>query len=133
MEDFAHDLPRPVDFEKREHVGVLGSMEVGEFEPNGGNCFGNIDAGDPCLKSGCWTALVTPVKQQLYGAAKQVGAGIAKDRRVRVERRLYVVTPAGFHTVDVGLNDFGDCFILVQVSRYGIHGSISFQISQWIN
>ncbi len=33
MEDLVHDLPLPVDFEQREHVGVAGADPVVELEP----------------------------------------------------------------------------------------------------
>ncbi len=55
MEDLAHDLPFTIDLEQREHVCVPGAVQVGEFEPNGGDRFGKVDAGDPCLKLGSAT------------------------------------------------------------------------------
>jgi hypothetical protein len=34
MEDLVHDLPHPVDFEEREHIGVAMTVPVREFEPH---------------------------------------------------------------------------------------------------
>ena len=43
MEDLIHDFPRPVDFEKREHIGVAMTIPVREFEPDRGNGVDDVD------------------------------------------------------------------------------------------
>lgn len=37
MEDLVHDLPRPVDFEEREEIGVAMAVPVIEFESHRGD------------------------------------------------------------------------------------------------
>ena len=73
MEDLVHDLPIPVDFEQREHVGVPGTVPVVELEPYGGHGVYDVDAGDPRLEPRRWIVLVNPVKKPLDRAGEQVG------------------------------------------------------------
>jgi len=128
MEDLAHDLPLPVDFEQREQVREPTTGPVVEFKPHGGDRVNEVDVGDPCLELLRWTVLVVPGKKLLDGAGEQVGTSVTEDRRVLVEGGFHVVASAGLGAIDVVLNDLGDIVAVVHVSRCVCHGCTPDQL-----
>lgn len=116
MENLVHDSPFRIDFEQRKQVGEPMAGPVVEFQSHRGNRLDDIDAGNPALKSCCWTILVIPVKELLDGPGEQVSADVAKDRRIRVEGGLHASPRLA--AIDVGLNRPGNRVVLTQTGRF---------------
>ncbi len=122
MEDLVDDLPFAIDFQKREQVGEPVPGPVFEFKPHGGDRVNEVDAGYPCMEPRCRTVLVVSGKELLDRAGDQVGTEITEDRRVLVEGGFHVVASAGLGTIDVVLDDLGDCAVLAHVGCCITHG-----------
>ena len=70
MKNLVHNLPLAVEFQQREQVGEAVPGPVVEFEPHGGDCVDEVDAGDARLEFGRWTILVVPRKEILDGTGE---------------------------------------------------------------
>ena len=108
MEDLIHDLPFPVEFEQGEHVGEPGTGPIVELKPDGSHCAADIDTCDVCFAFGGGAILVIPVKKYLDGTGEEVLPDITENRGVLMKGRLHVGAFAGFGSVDVMPDSFGD-------------------------
>jgi hypothetical protein len=124
MEDLVHDFPRPVDFEKREHIRVAMTIPVIEFEPDRGNGIDDVDTRYPGLELCRWAIVVDIVKELLHGASEELSIRIAEDRRILVEGGLHIGASPRLGAINIILDGLGNRIILTDVDGCAAHDSV---------